>query len=196
MTGKRYGILKYYNPNCPAIIFNNSGSMAALGRVEKSFEIIRYIGQHGENPFDMYVNDARTGIPDFIAHIEDISHGKLNPPLLPIVTGEDYMNPLALAAIIQEYPSVHIIDDGDSITDWCVEALELLESMGFDGKRTVTLWYVRGHLEKSSVDRHYDSLKKNYPQGFDGTGHTQIRMWHAIPNVIDVHARTPDRLLE
>ena len=30
-------------PKCPAIIFNNSGSMLAEGRVEKSMEIIRKV---------------------------------------------------------------------------------------------------------------------------------------------------------
>tara|TARA_B100000029_G_scaffold253000_1_gene249924 strand:- start:4976 stop:5554 length:579 start_codon:yes stop_codon:yes gene_type:complete len=182
--------------NCPAIIFNNSGSMAAAGRVQKSFDIIRDIGMHREPSFDMYVNDARTGIPDFIAHIQDISHGALNPPLLPLVTGEDYMNPLALAAIIQEYPSVHMIDDGDSITHWVVEALEILDSMGFDDNTKITLYYVRPHTEMRSVDRHYEQLKKMYPQGFDGTGNTEIMMYHAIPDVIDRRMRQPDRWLE
>jgi|TARA_B100001778_G_scaffold334953_1_gene349569 hypothetical protein len=172
----------YFGPtkveDCPAIIFNNSGSMAAIGRVEKSFEIIKDVGRNSS--FDLYVNDARTGIPDFVAHIESIRHGTLNPPLLPLVSGEDYMNPLALAAIIQEYNSVHIIDDGEA-SAFLWNALEILDNIGFDERRSITLYIIRSQKEYRGVDNQFKWLSSKFPQAFDGTGNTEIMVYHAIP---------------
>src|SRR5210317_504425 len=97
-------------PKCPAIILNNSGSMMAKGRLEKTASITSSIARYN-NGVDFYVNDARTGIPDYVTHIR-ADTWRYTQPLLPMMTGEDYFNTLALAAVISEYPAgIHLIDD-------------------------------------------------------------------------------------
>jgi len=166
-------------PKCPAIIFNNSGSMVAAGRLEKTMEIIvgtTYNSAHGA---DFYVSDARTGIPTFAAHIED-GWGAFSAPLIPIITGHDYINIMALAAVISEYPAgVHIIDDGDGISEDIAEALHLLKDMKNPAyMNPVILYYVRGQSQSQSVNRHYEQFRKLCPEGSG----FNISMYHAAIN--------------
>jgi len=169
---RRPGFAAYKAPKCPAIILNNSGSMMAGGRVQKSMDIIREILRRDEiGSADYYVNDARTGIPDFITHLTGDAHGEYSTPLIPIMTGEDYMNTLALAAVIQEYPmGVYLIDDGDSITAWVSEALSMLKEMGSMAyQNPIGIFIVRGETERIAVERMNESLKKRIPksEGFN-----------------------------
>ena len=152
---------------CPAIILNNSGSMQAGGKVQKTMDIIMEILSKDElGSADFYVNDARTGIPDFITHLSGIDFAEYSTPLIPIMTGKDYMNTLALAALIQEYPmGVYIIDDGDEITEWVSEALLMLREMKSPAMGTpIGIFIVRGATESISVDKQYESLKKRVPK--------------------------------
>jgi hypothetical protein len=183
-----------WSPKCPAIILNNSGSMMASGRVQKSMDIIRAILRRDEaGSADYYVNDARTGIPDFITHLGGEAHGEYSNPLIPIMTGEDYMNTLALAAVIQEYPmGVYLIDDGDSITAWVSEALSMLAEMGSPAYQTpIGIFIVRGPGERAAVDRMNESLKRMIPksEGFN------VSVIHAIPLQVDHRTSFPDRTL-
>ena len=158
-------------PNCPAIIFNNSGSMVAHGRLQKTMDIIRDIAgmnRHGAGSgADFYVSDARTGLPDFVTHI-DIEWPAYSAPLIPIITGQDYINTMALAAVISEYPvGVHIIDDGDGISDDIAEALHLLKDMKNPAYRTpVILYYVRGISDPAlqRMNRMYEHFMKLCPE--------------------------------
>ena len=128
-------------PKCPAIILNNSGSMMAKGRLEKTVSITSSIARYN-NGADFYVNDARTGIPDYVTHIDgDI--WRYTQPLLPMMTGDDYFNTLGLAAVISEYPAgIHLIDDGDDIGRYIPEALHLLKSMKHPGYMHPVLLYI------------------------------------------------------
>ena len=175
----RSGYSSYRAPICPAIIFNNSGSMMAIGRVEKTMDIITDVVRASETGADYYLCDERTGIPSFVTHIADTRHGSHTAPLIPRITGEDYMNTMALAAIIEEYPAgVHIIDDGDSIGAAAGEALHLLKSMKNPAyMNPITLYIVRGQSEYKSVNRHYENFITQCPEssGFNTT------MYHAIP---------------
>ena len=190
----RTGYSSYRAPKCPAIIFNNSGSMCAIGRVEKTMDIITDVVRASENGADYYISDDRTGIPSFVTHIADEVYGSHTAPLIPLITGEDYMNTMALAAIIEEYPAgVHIIDDGDGIGAAVGEALHLLKSMKNPAyMNPITLYIVRGQSQYKSVDRHYESARKKCPEssGFNFT------MYHAIPQ--EPHSPTewqPDKRL-
>lgn len=169
----------YREPKCPAIIFNNSGSMSAIGRAEKTMDIITNTVRQSETGADYYISDERTGIPSFVTHIADAVYRSHSAPLIPIITGDDYMNTLALAAIIQEYPvGVHIIDDGDSIMQSITEALHLLKSMKNPAyMNPITLYIVRSQQEYQAVNRHYEQFMKKCPEssGFN------ISMYHAIP---------------
>ncbi len=166
-------------PKCPAVIFNNSGSMSANGRAEKTMAIISDALLNSETGIDYYISDDRTGIPFFVTHLADQQFGSHSAPLIPLITGDDYMNPLALAAIIEEYPAgVHLIDDGDSITDAITEALHLLKDMKNPAyMNQVTLYLVRGQRESKAVKRAYEMFMKGCPEdsGFN------ISMYHAIP---------------
>ena len=191
----RPGLSDWASPKCPAIILNNSGSMMAGGRVQKSMDIIREILRRDEiGSADFYVNDARTGIPDFITHLAGDKHGEYSTPLIPIMTGEDYMNTLALAAVIQEYPmGVYLIDDGDSITGWVSEALSMLKEMKSPAYQTpIGIFVVRGAAESIAVNRMNESLKKRIPKS---EGFTVV-VTHAcaIPEM-DYRDYTPDRTL-
>lgn len=151
----------------------------ANGRVEKTMDIITEVVRASENGADYYICDERTGIPAFVTHISDGVYGSHSAPLIPIITGEDYMNTMALAAMIEEYPAgVHIIDDGDSIGDAAVAALHLLKSMKNPAyMNPITLYIVRGQKEYKSVDRMYENFITQCPEssGFNTT------MYHAIP---------------
>ena len=141
------------HPKYPAIIFNESGSMRAPGRMEKSMELI--IDLSYETPVDFYINSAQ----------------KTYQPLLPIPSGEDYMSILALASLIEEYPEgVHLIDDGDSITGWVSEALHLLKSMKSPGyMHPVTVYMVRSAKSLKMVESYYEHFMKELPadEGFN-----------------------------
>ena len=175
----RSGYSSYRAPICPAIIFNNSGSMMAIGRVEKTMDIITDVVRVSETGADYYLSDERTGIPSFVTHIADTRHGSHTAPLIPRITGEDYMNTMALAAIIEEYPAgVHIIDDGDSITRAITDALNLLKSMKNPAyMNPIKLYIVRGQAQYQSVNRMYENLMAKLPEssGFN------LTMYHAIP---------------
>ena len=162
-------------PKCPAIIFNNSGSMLAEGRVEKSMEIIRDIVRTHDGA-DFYVNDGRRGIPDFITHLGGGKFGLYSAPLIPMITGDDYWNAFAIAAIIVEYPvGVHIIDDGDG-SDWLEDALEMCERLTEDTyKHPITVYMLRSKAESSMVKRYYDRLKSLSPED------SNITVYHVIP---------------
>tara|TARA_R110002096_G_C14297275_1_gene698145 strand:+ start:63 stop:692 length:630 start_codon:yes stop_codon:yes gene_type:complete len=153
-------------PKCPAIIFNNSGSMVAAGRLEKTMEIIVETTRIFSGA-DFYVSDARTGLPTFVAHIEG-GWPAYSAPLIPIITGQDYINTMALAAVISEYPvGVHIIDDGDGISDDIAEALHLLKDMKNPAYRTpVILYYVRGISDPAlqRMNRVYEHFMKLCPK--------------------------------
>ena len=190
----RKGYSSFSAPKCPAIILNNSGSMMASGRVQKSMDIIREILRTDEiGSADYYVNDARTGIPDFITHLAGDKHGEYSTPLIPIMTGEDYMNTLALAAVIQEYPmGVYLIDDGDSITGWVSEALSMLKEMKSPAYQTpIGIFIVRSAAETVSVDRFNENLKKRIPksEGFN------VSVIHAIPVEVNHSTSFRDRTL-
>ncbi len=151
---------------CPAIIFNNSGSMLKSGRVDAAMDIIRETFDTGYG-VDYYVNDTRTGIPDFVTHIEDNYYGiSFTAPLIPMVNGDDYINTLALAAVISEYPEgVHIIDDGDGIGKDISEALHLLKSMKSPGyMHPVTLHYIRGPEEVRRVEQFFEHCMSLVPE--------------------------------
>jgi hypothetical protein len=158
-------------PDFPAIIFNESGSMGASGRIGKSMDII--MGLTRNNPADYYINSADTGYPRFVSHLNQLwsSTKHRGQPLLPIPTGEDYMNPLALASLIEEYPEgVHLIGDADSITDWVDEALHLLKSMKSSGyMHPVTVYFVRGSVYKEVIESYYENFIKRLPadEGFN-----------------------------
>lgn len=191
----RPGFSSFKAPKCPAIILNNSGSMQAEGRVQKSMDIIREILRTDEiGSADFYVNDARTGIPNFITHLAGETHGEYSTPLIPIMTGEDYMNTLALEAVIQEYPmGVYLIDDGDSITGWVSEALSMLKEMKSPAYQTpIGIFIVRSAAESIAVDRMNESLKKRIPKS---EGFTVV-VTHAcaIPKH-DYKTYNPDRTL-
>ena len=190
----RKGYSSFSAPKCPAIILNNSGSMMGGGRVQKSMDIIREIIRRDEiGSADYYVNDARTGIPDFITHLTGEAHGEYSTPLIPIMTGEDHMNSLALAAVIEEYHmGVYLIDDGDSITTWVSEALSMLKEMGSPAYRTpIGIFIIRGPSETASVDRMNENLKKRIPksEGFN------VSVIHAIPVQLHHSTSFPDRTL-
>lgn len=159
------------HPKYPAIIFNESGSMRAPGRMEKSMELIMNLSY--ETPVDFYINSADTGYPRFISHLGRLwsSAQKTYQPLLPIPSGEDYMSILALASLIEEYPEgVHLIDDGDSITGWVSEALHLLKSMKSPGyMHPVTVYMVRGAKSLKMVESYYEHFMKELPadEGFN-----------------------------
>ena len=190
----RKGYSAFKAPKCPAIILNNSGSMMASGRVQKTMDIIREILRRDEaGSADYYVNDARTGIPDFITHLSGESHGEYSTPLIPIMTGEDYMNTLALAAVIDEYPmGVYLIDDGDSITGWVSEALSMLKEMKNPAYQTpIGIFIVRSEAESIAVNRTNESLKMMIPksEGFN------VSVIHAIPVQVDQLTSFRDRTL-
>tara|TARA_R110000751_G_scaffold301540_1_gene414191 strand:- start:31 stop:612 length:582 start_codon:yes stop_codon:yes gene_type:complete len=164
------------NIKCPAIIFNNSGSMVAPGRLEKTMEIIVETTRNSAHGADFYVSDARTGIPTFAAHIEE-GWPAFSAPLIPIITGHDYINTMALAAVISEYPAgVHIIDDGDGISQDISRALHLLKDMKNPAyMNPVILYYVRGQTSHLHVNRHYEQFRKLCPE----VGGFNISMYHA-----------------
>lgn len=153
--------------------------MKAIGRVEKTMDIITDVLRASENGADYYLSDERTGIPVFVTHIESRPYIGFSAPLIPIITGEDYMNTMALAAMLQEYPAgVHIIDDGDSITRAITDALYLLKSIKNPAyMNPITLYIVRGQSEYKAVDRMYENIMKKCPEssGFN------LTMYHAIP---------------
>ena len=169
-------------PKCPAIIFNNRSSMVAHGRLQKTMDIIRDIAgmeRHGAGSgADFYVSDARTGLPDFVTHI-DIEWPAYSAPLIPMITGHDYINTMALAAVISEYPAgVHIIDDGDGITEDIAEALHLLKDMKNPAyMNPVTLYYVRDQSNWKGASSLYEEFMRMVPEdaGFNTS------MYHAIP---------------
>jgi hypothetical protein len=176
-------------PKCPAVIFNNSGSMMAIGRVEKTMDIISDAVRNSETGIDYYISDERTGIPFFITHLADEQFGSHSAPLIPLITGDDYMNPLALAAIISEYPAgVHLIDDGDSIMGAITEALHLLKDRKNPAyMNPVTYYFVRGQGEQQSVNRAYENFIAGCPEesGFN------LSMYHAIPDAPERDRRLP-----
>tara|TARA_R110002020_G_scaffold205131_2_gene409671 strand:- start:5302 stop:5805 length:504 start_codon:yes stop_codon:yes gene_type:complete len=165
--------------------------MAANGRVEKTMDIIFSLVHGSKTGIDYYVSDSRTGIPDFVSHLTFDRHGAYTQPLIPLIMGDDYMNPLAIAAIIEEYPAgVHIIDDGDSITRVVTDALIMLKDMKKPAyMNPITLYVVREHWQKKAVDSHYEHLMKRCPEesGFN------MSMYHAIPNPTE--PGDPDRRL-
>ncbi len=161
------------HPEYPAIIFNESGSMAAPGRLQKSMTLIRDLTY--KSPADYYINSADTGYPRFISHLGKLfaprSEQKTYLPLLPMPSGEDYMSILALASLIEEYPQgVHLIDDGDAITGWVSEALHLLKSMKSPGyMHPVTVYLIRGPESLNVVESYYENFMKELPadEGFN-----------------------------
>ncbi len=176
-------------PKCPAIILNNSGSMMAKGRLEKTVSITSSIARYN-NGADFYVNDARTGIPDYVTHIDgDI--WRYTQPLLPMMTGDDYFNTLGLAAVISEYPAgIHLIDDGDDIGRYIPEALHLLKSMKHPGyMHPITVYFVRPMGQENIVFRYKESLMRDLPSdsGFN------VECYHAAPD--HIYNVTPERTM-
>ena len=161
-------------PKCPAIIFNNSGSMVARGRVAKVMEIIRdTVRMNQPDGVDFYVNDARTGIPNFVTHITVAASGYqcYSAPLIPMIEGDDYINTLGLASVISEYPEgVLFIDDGDGVGGDISDALHLLKSMKSPGyMHPITIFYVRPEREKETVEKYFEHCMRLVPkdEGFD-----------------------------
>ena len=162
----------YLQTKCPAILFNESGSMRAPGRIGKSMEIIMEISDN--QPVDYYINTSYTGLPRFIAHLPklaqmfDDGYYPLGQPLLPIPKGDDHMNSFALAALIEEYPQgVHIIDDGQGTVGWVSHALHALKNDKSSGyMHPVTVYMLRGMepRDRDNCQRYYDMLKRNCPE--------------------------------
>ncbi len=173
------------HPKYPAIIFNESGSMRTPGRLEKSMNLIMDVSM--KSPVDFYINSADTGYPRFISHLGRLwsSAQKTYQPLLPIPSGEDYMNPLALASLIEEYPEgVHLIDDGDEINGWVSEALHLLKSMKSPGyMHPVTVYMVRGPESLKTVESYYQDIMKKLPasEGFNVQFYFAVTEIKAMP---------------
>ncbi|MBP03310.1 MAG: hypothetical protein CMA72_00775 [Euryarchaeota archaeon] len=188
---KRPSFAKPVAPKCPAIILNNSGSMMAEGRLEKTASITSAIARDN-NGVDFYVNDARTGIPDYVTHI-DGDTWRYTQPFLPMMTGEDYFNTLALAAVISEYPAgIHIIDDGDDTGYSLWTSLHLLKSMKHPGyMHPVTVYFVRPMDDANGlVLRYSNELKQNLPsdEGFN------VECYHAAPD--HIYNLTPERTMK
>ena len=146
--------------------------MMKMGRLEKSMDTIGDITARG--PADYYINSSYTGLPRFIAHLPKLRsqmEGWGNQPLIPMPTGDDYMNPLALAAIIEEYhEGVHLIDDGEGCVKWVSTALHTLKNMKSSGyMHPVTVYLLRSKTENHTVQRYYEELKQDCPaeEGFN-----------------------------
>jgi hypothetical protein len=148
---------RYYPTNCPAIIFNESGSMAVMGRLETSMDIIKDI--IGKGPADYYINSSYTGLPRLIAHLPQLWSREAaarmgNRPLIPMPTGDDYM----------------IIDDGDGCVKWVSTALHTLKNMKSSGyMHPVTVYFLRSKTNNRMAQRYYDELKQDCPaeEGFN-----------------------------
>jgi len=185
----RPSITKVVAPKCPAIILNNSGSMMATGRLEKTVSITSSIARYAVGA-DFYVNDARTGIPDYVTHI-DGDTWRYTQPFLPMMTGDDYINTLGLAAVISEYPAgIHLIDDGDDTDRYLSEALHLLKSIKHPGyMHPITVYFVRPMRDDERVFSYKERLMRKLPSdsGFN------IECYHAAPDHIYNVTYNPER---
>ena len=130
-----------------AIIFNNSGSMAADGRIEYSYDIIFRLTKFGSEA-DIYINDA-SGRMNLVAQDYKWSHKRNGlTPLLPHPSGDDGWNHYVLAGVIDIYTEVHIIDDGDDTFGAVMRSLMLLKA----NKEPSYMHDVNIHLIRSSAE--------------------------------------------
>jgi len=151
------------------VIYNNSGSAAAPGRIETALKTIHKLAAQYKD-IDYYINSSSSGYPNFIAHL-DINKAYSWPPLMPLALGGDYMNPMALAALIEQSRDIHIIDDGDSTIDWVSEALHLAKERKGNYWIPVTIHYLRekSETEIAYATKLFDKLKSKCPvsEGFN-----------------------------
>jgi hypothetical protein len=151
------------------VIYNNSGSAASPGRIETALKTIHNLAAQ-LNHIDYYINSPHSGYPNFIAHL-DINKAYSWPPLMPLALGGDYMNPMALAALIEQSRDIHIIDDGESTIDWVSEALHLVKERKGNYWTPVIIHYLRekSESEVAYATKLFDKLLRECPvsEGFN-----------------------------
>ena len=161
-----------------AIIFNNSGSMASVGRMEYVFEIIRSetAGKYRDAGIaDIYLNDA-SGRMNLVAENytwNKLPHSSSLIPILPLPNGEDGWNPYVLAGVIDIYTETHIIDDGDDTFGAVMRSLMLLKANKEPSyMHDVHIHIIRRPEEASRIEARYESILENMKdEGLNVTAH-------------------------
>ncbi len=161
-----------------AIVFNNSGSMYASGRMEYVFDFIRdeTAGEYRDAGIaDIYINDA-SGRMNLVAENycwNILPHSTSLIPILPLPTGEDGWNPYVLAGVIDIYTETHIIDDGDACFEAVMRSLMLLKANKEPSyMHDVNVHIIRRPEEAGRVEARYESIiEKMKDEGMNVTAH-------------------------
>jgi hypothetical protein len=161
-----------------AIVFNNSGSMAAPGRMGYVSDIITHESK-GNIRSDIYINDA-SGRMKLVAENytvygttrSEMTYSSLTP-ILPIPNGEDGWNPYVLAGVIDLYTEVHIIDDGDDTFAAVMRSLMLLKANKEPSyMHDVNIHIIRTPAEAGRLEARYESILENMKdEGLNVTAH-------------------------
>ena len=178
-----------YNTDSPfedkkAIIFNNSGSMMADGRMEYVFNLIR--NQTYQKPADIYINDAsgrmRLVAQNYTSNTSFIGSSNNLIPILPLANGDDGWNPYVLAGVIDLYTEIHIIDDGESLFRPLTNSLWILKDHKEPSyMHDVNIHIIRKPEEASSIEAHYESMierLKYESEGMNVTVHFHFASGH------------------
>lgn len=161
-----------------AIIFNNSGSMAAPNRIGKVSDLISQL-TNSRIRSDIYINDA-SGRMKLVAENytvygttrSEMTYSTLTP-ILPLPNGDDGWNPYVLAGVIDLYTEIHIIDDGDDTAGAVMRSLELLKA----NKEPSYMHDVHIHIVRNSRDEpmfkkiYKPAIEKMKSEGMNVTTH-------------------------
>lgn len=161
-----------------AIIFNNSGSMMADGRMEYVFNIIFH--QTMNQDADIYLND-NSGRMNLVAQDYRLNDERSRLiPILPHPYGDDGWNPYVLAGVIDLYTEIHIIDDGDDTFGAVMRSLMLLKANKEPSyMHDVHIHIIRRPEEAGRLEARYESIIENMKdEGFNVTAHFHFADGH------------------